>query len=128
MRKIRRRYRSLGHRDREKAKTWAVQASQRLSAQKGVQSPSQMLRLKTGLVYLLKDGARQLLKIGWTGDLETRMAEFQVANPEAEVIAWFPGSRRIERELHERFAAQRAVGEWFRIEGPLVQFLEYVGK
>lgn len=105
-----------------------MQASQRLSAQKGVQSPSQMLRLKTGLVYLLKDGARQLLKIGWTGDLETRMAEFQVANPEAEVIAWFPGSRRIERELHERFAAQRAVGEWFRIEGPLVQFLEYVGK
>jgi hypothetical protein len=59
------------------------------------------------------------IKIGITKDLRTRLITMQVGNYKAYYIAFAVLTESpldLERELHERFAAQRLRGEWFDID------------
>jgi hypothetical protein len=63
-------------------------------------------------VYFARAASR--IKIGWSRNVGTRLAQLQTANPDPIVLlATTPGGRALERQLHERFASDRVSGEWF---------------
>jgi excisionase family DNA binding protein len=78
-----------------------------------------------GFVYFLAaiDGP---IKIGFARDVSERLAALQIANPHPlRLLASLPGTVRLERALHRRFAEHRLRGEWFR---PAPELLECVAK
>lgn len=71
------------------------------------------------------------VKIGFTSCLSDRLNTLAGAVPfELEVVAFVHcearNSSAVERGLHERFRASRHRGEWFRLESPLVEFIESI--
>lgn len=67
-------------------------------------------------VYLMQDGSRY--KIGISKNVEQRLATFKTGNPNVQLVtATRPVSRhmaeRLERRLHDQYAAQHVAGEWF---------------
>lgn len=60
-----------------------------------------------------------LIKIGLTTNLLHRMMVLT-----AEPLLVLRGSRRLEREMQERFAEYRAIGEWFRPGEGLTRYIE----
>ena len=80
-----------------------------------------------GLVYIVGVWSLEYVKIGRTsGDVRRRIANLQTACPLARRLALvLRGGVALERELHERFAAQRVHGEWFRVRGALGAFIVY---
>lgn len=71
------------------------------------------------IVYFIRSG--NLVKIGTTVDLISRMKSFNL--PNLVVLATEPGYRTREGELHRQFADQRQEREWFRLEEPLVSYI-----
>lgn len=77
---------------------------------------------RVGVIYFIKSGA--LVKIGFTTALEQRMEKLRSGNPhEMKLLGSMPGTDDTEFFLHQMFAAYRATGEWFRIDGNLDSFL-----
>jgi hypothetical protein len=69
-----------------------------------------------GIIYLVEAVGSGLAKIGWTTDLETRVASLQTSSPHIlAVLATRLGPISAERSLHEQFASLRVHGEWFRL-------------
>ncbi len=68
-----------------------------------------------GLVYLIGPQGADLIKIGWTkSDPMRRLKQLQTGNGERLcLLGAFPGTRRDERALHEKFSDYRTNGEWF---------------
>jgi hypothetical protein len=67
-------------------------------------------------VYALRNHLSRAVKIGRTADLRRRWAklEMESGNLLQLVSIWrTANSRRLERQLHERWAAERRLGEWF---------------
>ncbi|MFI6103178.1 GIY-YIG nuclease family protein [Streptomyces sp. NPDC051310] len=74
---------------------------------------------KNPIVYFIRSG--NLVKIGTTIDLIGRMKSFNL--PDLVVLATEPGYWKREREIHLQFAELRHEREWFRLEGPLVDYI-----
>jgi len=82
-------------------------------------------------VYLIKCGDR--VKIGRSGNPRKRLEEIRrgagclmdaTLNPaESQLIYEMPGHAKEEAALHQRFKAYRTAGEWFRIEGELMEYI-----
>jgi Meiotically up-regulated gene 113 len=70
------------------------------------------------VVYYMRIGNR--VKIGYTGNLRQRLSSF---TPE-ELMATEPGGPKREGERHKQFAHLRTTGEWFRLEGDLVDHIQ----
>lgn len=70
------------------------------------------------VVYYMRLG--DMVKIGWTTNLPKRT---RTINPQ-EVMATEPGDMKLERQRHRQFADLRVHGEWFRYEGPLIQWIQ----
>lgn len=67
------------------------------------------------------------VKIGTSSSPRSRATIIHQSSPvPCRLIAIFPGWRKEELALHKQFAAQRAHCEWFRIEGPVAEFVEQV--
>lgn len=69
------------------------------------------------------------VKIGTCGDrprdLRHRLSSLQVGNPALlTVLKTMPGHRDEEKELHQRFAAYRGIGEWFEYRDELKEFVD----
>ncbi len=76
------------------------------------------------VVYFIAAPELRLVKIGYTKGLRQRFGEISRGSPvEIELVHAVPGTRRLEREFHERFEGQWSRGEWFRDEGPFAAFL-----
>ena len=82
------------------------------------------------VVYLVE--RQGFVKIGYTSNLNNRLAalpketirvEGMTPGP-VQLLTVIPGDRSLERQMHRRFADLRAGGEWFRLEGSLLVFLE----
>lgn len=75
-----------------------------------------MRRLEpAGHVYFVESLPSRAIKIGWATDVLKRMETAQVFSVERlRLVGVLLGSRDDERRIHERFAAQRIRGEWFR--------------
>lgn len=68
---------------------------------------------KGSVVYFFRSGP--FIKIGTTMNLKHRLQNVQTSHPTPIVLAGSTkGDKRLERELHRRFAALRVNGEWFR--------------
>ncbi len=75
-------------------------------------------------VYFMTAGP--FVKIGCCGrDPYARMAELQVACPyELRLACCFVGGFDLERSMHSDWASFRGeIGEWFRLEGDLAEFV-----
>lgn len=67
------------------------------------------------VVYVVKRPRERMVKIGFSTNLASRMATLQTAaGAQLVLLVAAPGTRDDERALHERFAAHRQSGEWFR--------------
>lgn len=66
-------------------------------------------------VYFIEAAGHDLIKIGYAIDLPKRFTALMTSSPAAlTLLGVLPGGPKLETELHERLAAHRAHGEWFR--------------
>jgi len=80
-----------------------------------------------GTIYFFECETTREIKVGITsGKVEKRMASVQTARGhKISVLATIPGTTKLERALHERFAHCRLKGEWF---SPHPDILEYIAQ
>lgn len=79
------------------------------------------------MIYFLKGLSTGLIKIGTTRDLATRMRVLQSQGGQRlEVLVRLDGGHREERAIHERFAAWRAIGEWFLDAGDIREYIDWL--
>lgn len=79
----------------------------------------------TASVYFVQQGASGPIKIGKAANVAARIASLQTANPyPLTLLGTAAGGIERERELHERFAADRLHGEWFAPSLALLDFIE----
>jgi predicted GIY-YIG superfamily endonuclease len=68
---------------------------------------------RTGIVYFVQS-ASGFIKIGFSTDLERRIKQLRIGNPEKLVVlAAFLAPSRLEWQLHRKFSDLAASGEWF---------------
>ena len=74
-----------------------------------------------GRVYFVGDGASGAIKIGFTTKCPVhRTKTLQVGNPrQIRYLASFVGTAEDEARMHDRFAAVRVRGEWFKATSEL---------
>lgn len=76
-------------------------------------------------VYFIKSG--DLIKIGYTGDIEERKRNLQVNNPTiVEVLKTISGGYAEEQELHKKFSHLNKTGEWFYAAQELLDFIQNI--
>jgi len=64
------------------------------------------------------------VKIGYSADISGRLRSLRTFNPHPlSLEALVDGSVLLEKALHSHFKKQRGHGEWFRLAGPIAQFL-----
>lgn len=82
----------------------------------------------SGTIYAIGYGDK--VKIGWTSGLARyRLDSLQTGCPEnLDLLVSRPGSRADERALHRKFAAHHIRGEWFRIEGPVGEWIDGINR
>jgi hypothetical protein len=75
-----------------------------------------------GFVYFIESGG--FIKIGWSADWHARVRSLRTANPNPiDVLLVIKGSRQDEGDLHARFQACRAHGEWYT---PTRELLDHI--
>lgn len=102
-------------------------AAAALAAAVGVPSgrpPVPKQRIPKGVVYFVRNGVRDRVKIGFSGSHGARLSALQNASPDRlTLLGTLPGTIKTERRMHARFKDYRETGEWFRVEGTLATFL-----
>lgn len=69
----------------------------------------------TDLYFIETECAERHIKIGIAADAKRRLIKLQMCCPyRLRLLAVFPGKAGLEKELHQRFLADRLHGEWFR--------------
>lgn len=81
---------------------------------------------KDSVVYFFRSGP--FIKIGTTTKLKHRLQNVQTSHPTPLVLVGsLKGDKRLERELHRRFASLRVNGEWFREVDDLAVYIANLG-
>ncbi|MEZ4447238.1 MAG: GIY-YIG nuclease family protein [Polyangiaceae bacterium] len=107
---------STDGRNRKPAATWRGEIRARTSDRRKRRAAHQAATL--GTVYFAAEaGHESPVKIGWTDrDVAHRLSDLQTGNPRAlETVVEVPGSRSLEKALHDFLAPRRRGGEWFDI-------------
>lgn len=74
-------------------------------------------------IYFVSDGNGHI-KIGSSANPSARVASLQTGTAmKLTLMGHRPGGSEGERLLHDCFAEERVVGEWFRARGKLMEFL-----
>ncbi|WP_052120442.1 GIY-YIG nuclease family protein [Amycolatopsis sp. MJM2582] len=77
-------------------------------------TPGQACPLLKGFVYVIGQVGSNVVKIGYSIDVSSRLKSLQTSNPNPLEVRWYtPGDRRLEDALHLRFVKYRTNGEWF---------------
>jgi hypothetical protein len=99
-----------------------------LDAAKDAEKPSEELARRRAatnrkaFVYFMRSG--DFIKIGFSADPKSRLHAMLTSNPAGiEIVRIVKGTKKTEREYHERFRAYRHHREWFRLEGGLKDWL-----
>ena len=72
----------------------------------------------TGIVYFVRAGETDLVKVGYSADLSTRMRTLQTANGEELTLEHVHESNDVRTDelgFHRELGAQHIRGEWFRL-------------
>jgi len=84
---------------------------------------------RDGHVYFVESGEDGPIKIGWSQDVERRIAELQVANAhKLNLLGVVPGTMKNEGELHAKFAHIRMEAEWFQNTEEIHEYLRKNGR
>lgn len=82
------------------------------------------------MIYFIreKDNPKSLIKIGFTDDIEQRLAQIQSSSPvDLEILAIIAdGDKNTEAEIHYQFDEYRVRGEWFKPARKLLVFLDKI--
>jgi len=79
-----------------------------------------------GRIYFVQSTDSRLIKIGYSTNVQSRIASLQTGNGSKLKFLWeTPGSMKDERALHQRFSSYREEGEWFR---PTRELLVHIAK
>lgn len=74
-------------------------------------------------VYFIR-GSDGFVKIGWSTNVQQRIADLQVANAgQLELLLQIPGDWRDEQNMHALFDEYRMSGEWFRYGSRMKSFV-----
>ena len=84
-------------------------------------------RRKPAGVYFLMSDWHEFIKIGFSSRPGERVYRSQLWGPHT-LLAVLPGVQQDERDIHARFADLRVHGEWYRCEGPLAEYVAWVGQ
>lgn len=76
-------------------------------------------------VYYVDFG--EYLKIGYTANIENRMASFRNSHPSPQLLAMEEGARSLESLRHRQFAAYRINRELFRHSSEIRDHIESLG-
>lgn len=77
-------------------------------------------------VYFVQAGKDGPVKIGYAGNVKSRLEQLQCHNAEKlRVLSVIRGSKAVETDLHRKFHAYHIRGEWFALKGT---FAGYVAK
>jgi hypothetical protein len=77
------------------------------------------------LVYFIKDPQTNLVKIGYSKNVLTRLEELRYQHGKNLSILFLrSGNRREEKRMHQVFAASRVHGEWFSFDPAMVDYAE----
>ncbi len=71
---------------------------------------------KKGFVYLIKDCFRDIYKIGFATNVDSRFSQLKTANAGIELVKHYPATMEHESALHELFSCLNITGEWFALE------------
>ena len=83
------------------------------------------LHERDGHVYFVESGTDGPIKIGWSQDVERRIAELQVANAhKLRLLGVVPGTMQKESDLHATFAHLRMEAEWFQNSPEIHEYLD----
>ena len=78
------------------------------------------------MIYFIQADIIGRIKIGYTSQAkaEQRISNIQTGCPvPIKILATIPGSRAKEEMLHNRFAFDRVIGEWFNPSQALIRFI-----
>jgi hypothetical protein len=76
------------------------------------------------VVYVISGGDAKFVKIGFSSNFKQRLRSLRTASHvEPTVHLVMPGTRSLERDLHERFAFARHNREWFRLTVEVKTFI-----
>lgn len=131
-----RRTRSLGHSQREDAKSEAEHLSRVLFNERygggAVENgTTKRRRRRTGTpvkcVYLISNGYNQF-KVGFTTNISQRLTNIRVGSPSCRLLCVVPGGLDLEHEIHEQLSQFSTHGEWFaECTGSLTILHSYFG-
>lgn len=82
---------------------------------------------RSGKIYVFGNMKENICKIGFSVDPEKRLDEVQTGCPyDLFILAIFDGTISLEKQLHRQYRQYRTrnKGEWFRLEGALLQELK----
>jgi hypothetical protein len=75
------------------------------------------------VIYFIAAGD-DLIKIGYTTNLRSRLRSLRTAHPkELQILLVIPGSRDDEQDLHRRFVEFRVGREWFKRCDPISDYI-----
>lgn len=80
---------------------------------------------RNAFVYFIQAEANGYIKIGFSNNVKSRLADLQVACPcKLNAILVLPGGVNIETIHHNHFRDCHSHGEWFRPENRLLKYIE----
>lgn len=82
-------------------------------------------RMQQPVVYFVKIGKH--IKIGFTTKLKQRLKTFETSSVDVELLLAIPGSRALEKSLHEKLADSQATRELFHRDGSISTFISIYG-
>jgi hypothetical protein len=83
------------------------------------------VQIPDGFLYAIRVRGFALVKVGYSTAPARRLAELENGAQMGgglELLGQIPGTQQHERGLHRRFARHRAFGEWFRLEGEVLEW------
>lgn len=93
-----------------------------LKAQEDQRSELERRAMNPGWIYYIQIDDR--IKIGFSLDVKSRMRAYP---PNAHLLAVHPGTKKLEREMHEQFRSALAAGrEWFHRAPEVLEHIEQV--
>lgn len=76
------------------------------------------------VVYVMSAGDPEFVKIEFTTSLERRLRSLRTASHVEPIVhVAIPGTRSLERDLHNRFASAHQKREWFRLTDEIAAFI-----